>query len=116
MPAQIHILSAGAVQPGLSKVIEIFRRDSGDEVFVSFATGPAIAKRIAAGEMFDIAITPQQVIEELAVQEKIASESDNRATLGRIGVGVMIRTGAPLPNIATVEALKVALIGADSLV
>ena len=114
MPAQIHILSAGAVQPGLSKVIEIFRCDSGDEVIVSFATAPAIAKRIVAGEIFDIAIAPQQVIEELATQGKIAS--DNRATLGRIGVGVMIRTGAPLPNIATVEPLKSALIGADSLV
>ena len=114
MPAQIHILSAGAVQPGLSKVIDAFRRDSGDEVIVNFATAPAIAKRIAAGEIFDITITPQQVIEELATQEKIAS--DNRATLGRIGVGVMIHTGAPLPNIATVEALKAALISADSLV
>lgn len=114
MPAQIHILSAGAVQPGLSKVIEIFRRESGDEVVVSFATAPAIAKRIAAGEMFDIAITPQQVIEELATQEKIAPA--NRATLGRIGVGVMIRAGAPLPNVATVAALKEALMNADSLV
>ena len=114
MPAQIQILSAGAVQPGLSKVIELFRRESGDEVIVNFATAPAIAKRIGAGEIFDIAITPQQVIEELATQEKIAS--GNRATLGRIGVGVMIRTGAPLPNIATVEALTAALISADSLV
>jgi len=114
MPAQIHILSAGAVKPGLSKVIEAFRRESGDEAIVSFATAPAISKRIASGELFDIAITPQQVIEELAAQEKIAS--DNSVTLGRIGVGVMIRTGAPLPNIATVAALKTALIGADSLV
>ena len=114
MPAPIHILSAGAVQPGLSKVIDMFRRDSGDEVIVNFATAPAIAKRIAAGEIFDIAIAPQQVIEALAAQEKFAP--DHRAALGRIGVGVMIRTGAPLPNIATVEALKSALISADSLV
>ena len=114
MPAPIHILSAGAVQPGLSKVIDMFRRDSGDEVIVSFATAPALAKRIAAGETFDIAIAPQQVIEALAAQEKFAP--DHRAALGRIGVGVMVRTGAPLPNIATVEALKSALISADSLV
>ena len=114
MPAQIQILSAGAVKPGLSKVIENFRRESGDEVIVSFATAPAIAKRIAAGEIFDIAITPQQVIEKLTTQERITS--GNRVTLGRIGVGVMIRFGAPLPNITTVDALKSALISADSLV
>ena len=114
MPANIQILSAGAVQPGLSKVIEAFRRESGDEVVVSFATAPVITKRIAAGERFDIAITPQQVIETLAVQKRI--DTNDGVTLGRIGVGVMIRTGAPLPNIATVEALKAALIGADSLV
>ena len=114
MPAPIHILSAGAVQPGLSKVIDMFRRDSGDEVIVNFATAPAIAKRIAGAEIFDIAIAPQQVIEALAAQEKFAP--DHRTALGRIGVGVIIRTGAPLPNIATIEALKSALIGADSLV
>jgi molybdate transport system substrate-binding protein len=114
MPGQIHILSAGAVQPGLIKVVEAFRRESGGEVTVSFATAPAIAKRIAAGEMIDIVIAPAKLIDELVGTGKVASSS--RATLGSIGVGVMIRIGAPPANIATAAALKQSLVGADSLV
>jgi molybdate transport system substrate-binding protein len=114
MPEPIHILSAGAVQPGLIKVIEAFSRESGDDVAVSFATAPAIAKRIAAGEMIDVVIAPHGVIDEFVGAGKVASS--NRATLGRIGVGVMIRIGAPLPNVVTVEALKTALINAEAIV
>lgn len=114
MPAQIQILSAGAVQPGLIKVIETFRRESGDDVTVNFATAPALAKRIGAGETIDIVIAPSKLIDEFVGAGKVVSS--NRATLGRIGVGVMIRIGEPPPNLATVEALKATLTNAESIV
>src|SRR5919108_1057384 len=40
------VLSAGAVQPGLVKVIDAFRHETGDEVKVTFATAPTIRKRL----------------------------------------------------------------------
>ena len=36
--------------------------------------------------------------------------------VGRIGVGVMVREGAPLPKIATVDELRQSLLEADSVV
>jgi molybdate transport system substrate-binding protein len=39
-----------------------------------------------------------------------------RVTVGRIGVGVMVREGASLPNIATVDELRQSLLEADSVV
>jgi molybdate transport system substrate-binding protein len=36
--------------------------------------------------------------------------------VGRIGVGVMVRDGAPIPRIATVEELKQSLLNCESIV
>jgi molybdate transport system substrate-binding protein len=112
MGSAISVLSAGAVQPGLAKVIDAFGRESGHAVEVTFATAPAIRKRLGAGEMADVVIAPPEVLDELAEAGKIG----DRVTVGRIGVGVMIRDGAPLPKIGTVDELKQSLIGADSVI
>ncbi|MGH7797353.1 MAG: molybdate ABC transporter substrate-binding protein [Candidatus Binatia bacterium] len=114
MPAEIIILSAGAVKPGLTQVIDAFRRESNYEVRVSFATAPAILKKIGGGESVDILIAPPAVLDELGKLEKVAAES--RAALGRIGIGVFVRDGAQLPQIATVDEFNQALLGAESVV
>jgi molybdate transport system substrate-binding protein len=111
--AEISVLSAGAVQPGLVKVIDAFRHETGHEVKVVFATAPAILKRID-GETPDVVIAPPVVLDELINDEK-ATPAD-RVTVGRIGVGLMVRDGAPLPRIATVDEFKQALLSAESVV
>ena len=62
MPAQINILSAGAVSPGLVKVIDAFRRETGHDVKVSFATTPELRKRLSGGEMADVVIAPPELL------------------------------------------------------
>jgi molybdate transport system substrate-binding protein len=112
MPAEIRVLSAGAVQPGLVKVIDAFRRETGDDVEVVFATAPAIRKRLSSGETADLVIAPPDLFDEL---EKTGTAADRNA-VGRIGVGVMVRHGAPLPKIATVNEFKQSLLEAGSIV
>jgi molybdate transport system substrate-binding protein len=112
MSIPINVLSAGAVQPGLVKVIEAFRRESGHDVEITFATAPAIRARLAAGEPADVVIAPPDVLDESAEAGKVG----DRVTIGRIGVGVMVRAGVPLPKIATVDELKQSLIRAESVV
>jgi molybdate transport system substrate-binding protein len=111
--AGINVLSAGAVQPGLVKVIDAFRHETGHEVKVAFATAPAILKRVD-GETPDVVIAPPAVLDELVNAGK-ATPAD-RVTVGRIGVGVMVRDGAPQPKIATVDEFKQALLSAESVV
>jgi molybdate transport system substrate-binding protein len=114
MEDELTILSAGAVKPGLTKVIDAFRRESNYAVRVSFATAPAILKKIGGGESVDLVVAPPKVLDELANTGKFPAA--DRITVGRIGVGVMVRDGAPLPAISTVEEFKSALINAESLV
>ncbi|MGH7811129.1 MAG: molybdate ABC transporter substrate-binding protein [Candidatus Binatia bacterium] len=113
MPAELNVLSAGAVKPGLLRVIDGFRRETGGEVRVAFATAPEIRKRLANGETADVLIAPQNIIDELAAAGK--SRGD-RVTIGRIGVGVMVRAEALAPQIATVKEFRQSLLGAESIV
>jgi molybdate transport system substrate-binding protein len=112
--AEIKVLSAGAVEPGILKIIDKFRRETGHDVKITFATAPAISKRVGAGETVDIVIAPPAVLDEWVKAGK-AAQAD-RVTIGRIGVGVMVRSGAPLPKIGTVDEFKQSLLSAESLV
>jgi len=112
--AEIRVLSAGAVKPGLTGLIEAFRQETGHDVKVTFATAPEIRRRLAAGEMVDVLIAPPAVLDELVKAGKALAA--HRIAVGRIGVGVMVRDGAPLPKIATVDEFKQSLLNAGSLV
>jgi molybdate transport system substrate-binding protein len=111
---EIKVLSAGAVQPGMVKVIDSFRRETGHGVKVSFATAPAILKRLGDANIADVVIAPPTVLDEWVKAGKAASA--NRVTVGRIGVGVMVRKGEPLPKIDTVDDFKQSLLSAESIV
>lgn len=112
--AEINVFSAGAVQPGIVKVIEAFRNASPHHVKITFATAPIILKRIGAPDGLDVVIAPPAVLDEWVKAAK--TTAGDRVTVGRIGVGVMVRESAPLPRIASVDDFKQALLSAESVV
>jgi molybdate transport system substrate-binding protein len=114
MGAEIKVLSAGAVEPGLVKLADQFRRDTGNRVKIQFGTAPQLAKRLADGESADVLIAPPSVVEAQVKTGKIAAEG--RVIVGRVGVGVTVRADAPSPDIATLDAFKLTLLNADSIV
>lgn len=108
------ILSAGAVKPALMKIIDGFQRETSHQVEVKFATAPAILSEINRGGAADVVIAPPHILEQLAKTARVAEGT--RVLLGRIGVGMMVRDGATLPKIATVDEFKEALLQAEALV
>jgi len=112
--AEIKVLSGGAVEPGLEAFANQVKREMGHELKVQFNTAPQIAKRLASGEVYDILISPPVVIEQAIKEGKVVA--DTRAPVGRVGAGIVVRTGASAPDITTADALKQALLGADSVV
>ena len=91
MAAEIRVLSAGAVEPGLRAAAAAFKKQSGHEVNIAFNTAPEIRKRIGGGEAFDVVIAPPAALEEFAAAGKLTVE---RVALGRVGLGVAVRPGA----------------------
>ena len=111
---EIKVLSAGAIQPGLERAVAQFNRASGHMVKIQFNTAPEIAKRLAEGYAADILIAPPAVLDEQVKNGKAAAEG--RVPVGRVGAGVTVRASAASPDIATTDALKAAVLGADTLV
>ena len=118
MSTVLNILSAGAVKPGLSKVVDAFSADTDCVVKTSFATAPSILARLGAGptsgETIDIVIAPPSVLDDLASGGKYSIAE--RTLVGRIGIGVMVREDARPPAIRTIDEFKQSLLDTESLV
>jgi molybdate transport system substrate-binding protein len=113
-PTDISVLSAGAVGPALKKISEEFQNQTSRRVHLTFATAPTVLERVGGGTPVDIVIAPPPVLDDLLRSGQISTA--RRVLLGRIGVGVMVRAGAPQPPISTVDQLKKSLLEAASVV
>jgi len=108
------VLSAGAVEPGLVAALAVYQKETGRKVAVTFNTAPQIRERVEKkGEKFDVVIVPPAVMDAFAEAGRVEPE---RVMLGRVGQGIAVRPGAPVPDISSVEALKRAMLEADSVV
>src|SRR5437899_12836017 len=110
--AEIKVLSAGAIEPGLRAAAAAFGKQSGHDVKITFNTAPEIRKRIVGGEAFDVVIAPPAALDEFAGSGKVTAD---RANLGRVGLGVAVRPGAAVPDSASSEALQRSVLPAGSL-
>ena len=111
--AEIAVLSGGAIEPGLHAAAHAFEKQTGHHVKITFNTAPQIAKRVAAGDVFDVIISPPPGIEQFAKAGKIGAS--DRVNVGKVGLGVAIRPNAPVPDISSVDALRKSVLEAESL-
>lgn len=111
--AEITVLSGGAIEPGLNAAAAAFQKATGHAVKVTYNTTPQIRKRVAGGESFDVVIAPPAAMKEFATTGKI---EDGGVNVGRVGMGVAVRPGAPVPDISSADAIKRAVLDAESVV
>jgi molybdate transport system substrate-binding protein len=111
--AELSVLSAGAIEPGLKAAAAAYQKESGDVVRITFATAPQLRKRIGGGETADVVIAPPAALEEFTRDGKLAAL---RSGVGRVGLGVAVRPGAPVPDVSSAAALERAVLEAESLV
>lgn len=113
LAAEISVLSGGAIEPGLKAAAAAFQKETGHVVKITFNTTPQITKRVAAGDTFDVIIAPPATIETFAKDGKVTAE---RVNVGRVGLGVAVRPGAPVPDISSGETVRRAVLDAESVV
>jgi molybdate transport system substrate-binding protein len=111
--AEIKVLTAGAFKQVLLALLPDFERTSGHKVTVENDTVGALTKRIAGGEVFDLAVLTPKAVDDLAKEGKFVAGS--RASLARVGIGVVVKDGTPKPDISSVAAFKQALLAAKSV-
>ncbi len=111
--AEITVMSGGAVEPGLKAAAAAFEKQTGHKVNITFNTTPQMRKRVAAGDTFDVVIAPPAAVKEFTAAGKVEAGGVN---IGRVGSGVAVRPGAPVPAIATGDDIKKAVLEAESVV
>jgi len=112
--ADVRILSAAAVAPGLTKVAEQYRKDTKNRLRIQYANPAQLERRVGAGEAADILIGGPGLMNDQLRRNKI--EADAHVFLGRVGIGVAIRAGGFDPDIASLDRFKQSLLGADAIV
>jgi len=110
---ELKVLTAGAFNSAMVALVPEYEKASGNHVVIDYDTTGALVKRIEAGEAFDVVVTTPAAIDQLAATGKVVPGS--RANLARVGVGVMVKAGAPKPDVSTVDAFKKAVLAAKSV-
>lgn len=111
--AEIKLLTAGAMRAVVVALLPDFEKQTGHKVEIDNATAGTLKKRIEGGEAFDVAIITPAVVDDLAGTGKIVAGS--RIDLAKVGMGVAVKEGTPVPDIGTVDAFKRMLLGAKSV-
>jgi molybdate transport system substrate-binding protein len=111
--ADIKLLTAGAFKSVAAELVPAFERETGHKVIIENDTAGGLAKRIAGGEAFDVAVLPPAALSPLVTSGKIVDGSTK--PLAKVGIGVAVKKGAPLPDIGDVEAFKRALLAARAI-
>jgi molybdate transport system substrate-binding protein len=111
--AEIKVISAGAVRSVIAGMIEDHRTRSGDSFDFTVGTTGELRDVIASGKPADLLITSAPLMVELEKTGKLTAGS--RTDLGRVGIGVAIREGAPIPDFSTPAAFQKMLIDAKSV-
>ena len=111
---EIRIILAGAPQGGVKACAAEFQQKTGAGWDAVIGTAPEIHDLVAASEVADIVVAPQGTIADFIASGDMVSGTEVK--LGGIKTGVVVRRGAPMPNISTVAALKQAILDASSVV
>jgi molybdate transport system substrate-binding protein len=112
-PAPIHVLVSNGVRAVMEDLRPQCEKAVGHPLTVEYSAAALLKQKVDAGEPFDVALLTTEVTDQLIKEGKIAA--DSLADLGRAGVGVGIRAGAPKPDISTPDAMKRALLNAKSI-
>lgn len=111
--AELKLFTAGAFKQVVLALLPQFERETGNRVTVENDTVGGLKSRIEKGDAFDVAVLSPAALDELARAGKLQNGSQTK--LASVGVGVMVKEGAPKPDVSTVEAFKTALLNAKSV-
>src|SRR5215216_906678 len=110
---EIKVMMSAAFKEAYLELVPQFERASEHKVVTIQAPTIDMMTRLKGGETVDLVIMAGPSIDELIKDGKIVPGS--RADLAKSGIGVAVRQGAPKPDIGSADALKRALLAAQSV-
>ena len=106
-------ISSMATRQVLADLVAAFEPRSGASVAIESVGGVDAAKRVLAGESFDVVVLASDAIDKLIAAGRV--EAGSKTDLVLSGVAVAVKAGAPHPDICSEEALRSAVLAARNL-
>jgi molybdate transport system substrate-binding protein len=113
MSASIRGISSMATRQVLAELAAQYEQQCGAVVRIESVGGVDAARRVQAGEPFDVVLLAADAIDKLVAAG--AAVAGSKIDLVRSPVAVAVRAGSPAPDIASEEALKRAVRTAASI-
>ncbi len=102
-----------ATRQVLAELCAVYERESGDTVAIESVGGVDAARRVQAGEAFDVVVLASNAIDALIAAGRV--DASSKVDLVHSGVAVAVRAGAPRPDIGSEDALRQAVLAARNL-
>lgn len=109
-----RVLAGGAAQPVLRALGPELAARIGTAPELVFGVVGALQQRLASGEKADLVLLPEPLLTALEQSGKLRFVK--RQTLARVGIGVVMKAGAPVPDLASAASLKQIVAGARTIV
>ena len=111
--AEVKVISTHNIEPVLDDLRDPFARASGHKVTIEAQGAAATRHRIEAGDAGDVVVNARPVLDALLQAGRIKAGSIT--DISHSSIGVVVRAGAPKPDVATDEALKRVLLASASI-
>ena len=110
--AELTVLSGNGSKAAVRELCTQFEQATGHKIKLSFGVNPEVKSKIEAGERFDVVVGNPPIIDALIKDGTVVAP---RVDFGRAGLGVAVKSGAPKPDISSVESFKHALLASKSV-
>src|SRR5882724_992971 len=116
--AEVRVMISGGMTAAYKALVPEFERTTGHKVLTAYGpsmgtTTNAIPVRLERGEPADVLIMVGYALGDLIKQGKVFA--DSRVDLVKSPIGMVVRSGAPKPDISSTDALKRTLLAAKSI-
>lgn len=106
-------ISSMATRQVLAELLAEYTRRSGVHVAIESVGGVDAAKRVAAGEAFDVVCLASDAIDKLLASGHAVAGT--KVDLVHSGVAAAVRAGAPVPDIGSEDAVRRAVLAAKTI-
>jgi molybdate transport system substrate-binding protein len=113
MRRPITVISSMATRPVLAALARAFEPRAGCAVEIESVGGVDAARRVQAGERFDVVVLGSDAIDRLVASGHL--DAGSRVDLVRSPVAIAVRAGAPRPDVGSEEAVRRAVLAAGSV-
>lgn len=111
--AELKVFSTIGVQAALEELTPNFEKATGNKLTITWGTAAMLVKRVQGGENPDLLVLTKQGFDALVKDGKAVNSTD--AVFASSGMALVVKKGAPKPDISTPEKYKATLLKAKTI-